>query len=88
MEGKTITLDNGYELSVDMDILDDWDVFVLLRQIDKGDAGAIVELIPLVLGDEQFKALKEHMSQNGRVKASDMVNIFTELINKLQALKN
>lgn len=88
MEGKKITLDNGFTLKVDVDILDDWDVFALLRQIDKGDAGAIVELIPLVLGEGQFKKLKEHMSKNGRVKASAMVDIFTELITKLQALKN
>ena len=38
-------------------------------------------ILPLLLGDEQFKALKEHLrNKNGVVKASEMVNEITEIM--------
>ena len=84
-----VTLENGLELEVDVDILDDWDFFTLLRQIDKGDTGAIVDIIPAALGEDQFDKLKNYLKkENGRVKASDMVNAFYELFEKIQKLKN
>lgn len=89
MNKKVVTLDNGLQLKVDLDILDDWDVFELLREIDKGEAGAIVDLIPMCLGDKQFEALKERLkNENGKIKASDMVSAFYELLEKVNALKN
>lgn len=89
MDKKIVTLNNGLQLKVDIDVMDDWDVFVLLREIDKGEAGAIVDLIPMCLGDKQFEALKERLKdENGKVKASDMVSAFYELLEKVNALKN
>lgn len=89
MERKKITLNSGLQLNVDLEVMDDWEVFELLREIDKGDSGAIVDLIPMVLGDKQFQALKEHLkAENGKIKASDMVNAFYELLEKVNALKN
>ena len=89
MEKKKITLNSGLQLEVDLDVMDDWEVFELLREIDKGETGAIVDLIPMCLGEKQFKALKEHLkSENGKIKASDMVNAFYELLEKVNALKN
>lgn len=89
MERKKITLNSGLQIDVDLEVMDDWEVFELLREIDKGDAGAIVDLIPMTLGDKQFEALKEHLkTKNGKVKASDMVNAFYELFEKVNALKN
>lgn len=89
MEKKIVTLENGLQLEVDLDVMDDWDVFELLREIDKGETGAIVDLIPMCLGDDQFKALKEHLkNDSGKVKASDMVSAFYELLEKVNALKN
>ena len=89
MEKKIITLDNGLQLEVDMEVMDDWDVFELLREIDKGETGAIVDLIPMCLGNKQFKALKEHLkNDSGKIKASDMVSAFYELLEKIKALKN
>ena len=89
MERKKITLNSGLQLDIDLEVMDDWEVFELLREIDKGDAGAIVDLIPLALGDKQFKALKEHLkNEKGRIKASDMVDAFYELLEKVNALKN
>lgn len=89
MERKKITLNSGLQLNVDLEVMDDWEVFELLREIDKGDSGAIVDLIPMVLGDKQFQALKEHLkAENGKTKASDMVNAFYELLEKVNALKN
>lgn len=89
MEKKKITLNNGLELQVDLEVMDDWEVFELLREIDKGDAGAIVDLIPMTLGEKQFEALKEKLkAENGKVRASDMVTSFYELFEKINALKN
>lgn len=84
-----VTLNSGLELEVDVDILDDWDFFTLLRQIDKGDTGAIVDIIPAALGEEQFEKLKAHLkNEKGKVKASDMVNAFYELFENIKKLKN
>lgn len=86
---EKITLENGLELEIDLDLLDDWDFFELLRQIDKGDTGAIVDVIPTALGNEQFNKVKDYLkNEHGRVRASDMVTIFYEVFEKMQKLKN
>lgn len=84
-----ITLDSGLELDIDLEIMDDWDFFGLLREIDKGNTGAIVDVIPMALGEEQFEKMKDFLkNEKGRVKASDMVSTFYELFEKMQKLKN
>ena len=84
-----VTLDSGLELEVDVEILDDWDFFELLREVDKGNTGAIVDIIPIALGDEQFQKLKAHLkNEKGKVKASDMVGAFYEFFEKIKQLKN
>ena len=86
---KTIVLSDGYEITIDSELLDDWDFLETLREIDKGNAGMIVDVMPMMLGDEQFAELKTHLrKENGKLKASDMVNVLYEILNASDETKN
>ena len=86
---KEIVLKDGYKLIIDSELLDDWDFLETLRAIDKGDAGMIVDVMPMMLGDEQFADLKKHLrNENGKLKATDMVNVLYEILNASDETKN
>ena len=89
-EGKNkIVLSDGYEVIIDSELLDDWDFLETLREIDKGNAGLIVDIMPMMLGDKQFANLKKHLrNENGRLKATDMVNVLYEILNASNETKN
>ena len=76
-----ITTSSGFKAKILKDATDNWELLEAFRAIDRGETGAIVDVAPLLLGDEQFKALKEHLrNKNGVVKASEMVNEITEIM--------
>ena len=89
-EGKNkIVLSDGYEVIIDSELLDDWDFLETLREIDKGNAGLIVDIMPMMLGDKQFANLKKHLrNENGRLKATDIVNVLYEILNASNETKN
>lgn len=86
---KMIVLSDGYEITIDSELLDDWDFLEILREIDKGKAGLIVDAMPMMLGDKQFADLKTHLrNENGKLKATDMVNVLYEILNASDETKN
>lgn len=81
-------LNDGFEIEIRDDCLDDWDFLELLDDVDNGNGGAIVRVARMLLGDEGVKALKEHLSADGKAKVSTMVTALTELMESVSALKN
>lgn len=83
------TLNDGFELEINENCLDDWDLLEILGEIDDGNAGKIVKAAKLMLGDEGVKKLKDHFrNDKGKVPVSVMVSAMSELMESVSALKN
>lgn len=76
-----ITTKSGFKAKILKDATDNWELLEAFREIDRGKTGAIVDVAPLLLGETQVNALKEHLrNKNGIVKATDMVQEITEIM--------
>lgn len=84
-----ITLNDGFEVSINERTLNDWNFLSLLRKIDKGDTGLIVDITEQLLGGEkEVDKLAEHLKVDGITPADKMVEAVAEIIEKVGALKN
>ena len=67
VKGKTST---GFEYDVDPNFADDWE---LLENLTSGTAKGEIEAAKTILGDDQYKKLKDHCrDDNGKVSAIKM----------------
>ena len=84
--GKTST---GFGYKVEDEILDDYELLELLNEADNGKAGAMIDVVERVLGEEQVKALKDHIrNESGRVSAKRMITEVMEILKSHGAGKN
>ena len=82
-------LNDGFEVNIDETCLNDWGFLTMLRKIDKGDTGLIVDIAETLLGgDEEVDKLAEHLAVDGRTPANKMVDALTELMESVNELKN
>ena len=84
-----ITLNDGFEVSINEKTLNDWNFLSNLRKIDKGDTGLIVDIAEQLMGGEkEVNKLAEHLKVDGITPADAMIKAITEIIEKVGALKN
>lgn len=82
-------LNDGFEVNIDENSLNDWHFLTMLRKIDKGDTGLIVDIAERLLGgEEEVDKLAEHLAVDGRTPADKMVDTLTELMESVNELKN
>lgn len=82
-------LNDGYEVQVNENCLNDWGFLTMLRKIDKGDAGLIVDVAEKLLGgDEEVDKLAKHLEVDGVTPADKMIDALTELMESVNELKN
>jgi hypothetical protein len=82
-------LKDGYAVEIDENSLNDWNFIKLLRKIDKGDTGLIVDVAETLLGgEEEVDKLAEHLAVYGRTPADKMVDALTEIMESVNDLKN
>lgn len=82
-------LSDGYEVQVNENCLNDWSFLTMLRKIDKGDAGLIVDVAEKLLGgDEEVDKLAKHLEVDGITPADKMIDSLTELMESVNELKN
>ena len=85
----TIKLKDGFEVSVSEDCLNDWKFLTMLRKIDKGDTGLIVDIAERILGGEdEVDKLAKHLEVDGVTPADGMIAAIAELIEAVGELKN
>lgn len=82
MEGTTST---GFKYKIDKNLIaDDWELLELLVSADAGDNTAAITAMKAILGEESYKALKEHIrKEHGRVLATRMRAEFMEILDAL-----
>lgn len=82
-------LKDGFEVQLDENCLNDWGFLTMLRKIDKGDTGLIVDIAEKLLGgDEEVEKLAKHLEVNGITPADKMIDALTELMESVNELKN
>lgn len=83
------TLSDGYEVNISESCLNDWGFLTMLRKIDKGDTGLIVDIAEKLLGGEkEVEKLAKHLEVDGITPANKMVDALTELMESVNELKN
>ena len=82
-------LKDGFEVQVNENCLNDWGFLSLLRKIDKGDTGLIVDIAEKLLGGEkEVDKLAKHLEVDGITPADKMIEALTELMESVNELKN
>ena len=82
-------LNDGYEVEVNETALHDWQFVKMIRKIDRGDAGLIVDVAEALLGgEEEVDKLAEHLSVNGYTSSASMVDALTEIMESVGEAKN
>lgn len=82
------TTKSGFKYSISDDSLNDWELLKQLRELDKGKMGVIVDVVPMLLGEEQEKRLEDHCRKDGKIKVDLMFNEISEILNNSNAGKN
>ena len=82
-------LNDGFEVQLDESCLNDWGFLTMLRKIDKGDTGLIVDIAERLLGgEEEVEKLAKHLEVDGITPADKMVDALSELMESVGELKN
>ncbi len=83
--GKT---KSGFKFELDENVLDDWEYLEILSEIDEGKVQKLPKMFEMLLGKDQYKALKEFLRKDGKVSAESMANAFDEIMGAVNDLKN
>lgn len=79
------TTKRGFKFTVKEDVKDDWDFFEAACELDKGDLSQVKVLLVMLLGEDGFNALKAfHTDENGKLKASIMLDEFESIMDALK----
>ena len=86
VKGETST---GFAYELPEDAFDDYEVLEVLRKIDKGESGYVVDMIDMLFSKEQITALKEHIrKENGKVSARALMQEVGEIFQNAKNGKN
>lgn len=92
MEDKTLhgISQSGFEYTISEDARNDWEMIELLEEMDEGGSPSLlIQVYKKLLGDEQYKALKEHLrKKNGIVPADQMMSEFRSILEGASDTKN
>lgn len=82
---KEITT-HGVTLTVDPDILDDYEILVLIKRLDNKELQYVPDIIRKLLGEEQERKVIDAMvADHGKCRISDMNLIIGDVIEQLSA---
>lgn len=86
VKGETST---GFTYELPEDAFDDYELLEVLRKIDKGESGYIVDMIDMLFSKEQITALKEHIrKEDGKVSARALMQEVGEIFQNAKNGKN
>ena len=84
-----VTLKDGFEVTVIDNALNDWNFLSMLRKIDRGETGLVVDIAEKLLGgDEEVEKLAKHLEVDGVTPVDSMVSAIAEMIDAVGELKN
>ncbi len=74
---------SGFVFDINEDCLDDYETLEVLIQANNGDKVALFTAVERLLGAEQKERLKDHLRENGKVRATKMVEEIQEIFEQL-----
>lgn len=80
---KNIRLENGLNLEVREEALDNMELLDDLVDLDEGSGYAISRVVGRILNKEEKKKLYDHLREDGVVKISKVVDAMKEIFDKL-----
>ena len=84
-----LTLKDGFEVNVNDNCMNDWNFLVMLRKVDKGDYGLIVDVAETLLGgEEEVGKLADPLAVDGVTPADAMGEALLEIMTSIRELKN
>jgi len=84
-----VTLKDGFEVKVNDGCLNDWNFLTMLRKVDKGDYGLIVDVAEILLGGEkEVDKLADHFAVDGVTPVDAMGDALMEILTSANELKN
>lgn len=85
-----VRLRDGFEIQLEDDVMDDYDLVMLFGQYRKSPSmDIVVDIAIKMLGEEQHKALMDHLrDEKGKLKTSAMVAALEEIEDAIPAVKN
>lgn len=82
----TGTTSSGFEFEMDDDLLKDAEFLELFYAVQRGDTGAIFELIEAAIGKKQKKELYDHVRNTaGKVMVEDLTPELEDMFKALSA---
>ncbi len=79
---KTVKLDNGFEVKVEPEQLNDMYFVEELARLET-DALALPKVVTMLFGEDQKKALYKHLEdESGRVRLEAVTDAITEVMTK------
>lgn len=84
-------LKNGFDITLQDEALDDFEVFEALCNLDEEDADMkqILFVYRRLLGKEQYEALKAYLTEkDGRISLTEMMEILKEILEMSDETKN
>ena len=83
------TMKDGFEVEINEKALNDWNYLKILRKIDKGEVGLIVDAAEMILGgEENVDRLADHLAIDGATPADAMIEALNEILESLNEGKN
>lgn len=85
-----VRLGDGFEIQLEDDVMDDYDLVMLFGQYRKNPSmDIVVDIAIKMLGEEQHKALMDHLrDEKGKLKTSAMMAALEEIEDAIPAVKN
>lgn len=85
-----VRLEDGFEIQLEDDVMDDYDLVLLFGQYRKNPSMDIVADIAVkMLGEAQHRALMDHLrDEKEKLKTSAMVHALEEIENAIPTVKN
>jgi hypothetical protein len=80
---KKIHLDNGLQLSVREDVMDNMELLDALVELNEGNGYAISKVINMILEKDEKKKLYDHLRVDGVTSVSKVVEAMKEIFDKL-----
>ena len=87
-EAIKVVTPSGFECHIFKDTMDDWELFETLRKLEQNNPQLIFDAYILLLGEKQYEKLKTHLRKNGKVRSSDMIKEFFDILKSTNELKN
>lgn len=77
---------HGLTLHVDPDVLDDYEILILIKRLDNRELQYVPDIIRKLLGEEQEKEVITAMVEDhGKCRISDMNAVINDVIEQLSA---